>query len=176
MSQRRPIHRRGALARLCLQCRCMPQRLRVPSEFRENPLERFEREARLSRAYDAWVNCHNHYQAPWCNLWLRGPLKRALTVLRPMASAPWAMLWWLHVLKRCVAHFMNGQIVSDLYCHPVFDLARRWYYQVRTTVTARQPDQPTDRSLLIGQVLMLPLAGAVHRFSLPILWITQPAR
>jgi hypothetical protein len=48
----------------------------VPAEFRDNPLERFEMEARLSKAYDAWM-------------------------------------------------------VEELYYHPVFDLPKRWYYQVK---------------------------------------------
>lgn len=56
--------------------RCVPQSLRVPAEFRDNPLERFEMEARLSKAYDAWM-------------------------------------------------------VEELYYHPVFDLPKRWYYQVK---------------------------------------------
>jgi hypothetical protein len=48
----------------------------VPAEFRDNPLERFEMEARLSKGYDAWI-------------------------------------------------------VEELYYHPVFDLPKRWYYQVK---------------------------------------------
>jgi hypothetical protein len=50
----------------------------VPAELRDNPLERFEMEARLSNAYDAWI-------------------------------------------------------MEELDYHPVFDLPKRWYYQVKET-------------------------------------------
>lgn len=41
--------------RLFGQCACR-SRLRPPPEFRENPLDWFEQEARISRRYDHWVS------------------------------------------------------------------------------------------------------------------------
>jgi hypothetical protein len=33
----------------------------VPPEFRGNPLERFEKEARISRAFDTWVSSSDRH-------------------------------------------------------------------------------------------------------------------
>jgi hypothetical protein len=41
-------------------CRALPTSFKTPAEFAHNPLELFEKEARLSREFDNWVSENRH--------------------------------------------------------------------------------------------------------------------
>lgn len=89
----------------------MPISFQTPTEFAHNPLELFEKEARLSREFDDWVSKGRHRQCAQMELATHTKM----------------------ITKLCASDVNMEpmpQVVTRIYDRPLLDFAHRSYYRV----------------------------------------------